>query len=59
MHLNDQQAAQRAADHENLVGELVSVLKELVEGMPEVEDSETRVLFRARQVIAKAEGATA
>lgn len=36
--------------------DLLSVLEELVDGMPDVEDSKTRVLARARDTIAAARG---
>jgi hypothetical protein len=36
--------------------DLLETLRELVDGMPDVEDSEGRVLFRARAAIAKATG---
>jgi len=38
--------------------ELLEALQELVDGMTDVEDSESCVLFRARAAIAKATGST-
>lgn len=62
MRVNDTEAAQRVAEHENLVGELVSALRDCVHVMERELNGLAVIqpeLRQARAVIAKAEGATA
>lgn len=61
MHLSDTEAAQRVADNDNLVGELVEALQTVVDRFGPIEAdlifSKRQALVKARAVLAKAQGA--
>ena len=61
MHLSDTEAAQRVADNDNLVGELVEALNGLIAWFPGPTAWHTnapiKAVERARAVLAKAQGA--
>jgi hypothetical protein len=64
VHLSDTEAAQRVADNDNLMGELVGALSSLLEAVrpyvyptPDKSESLWAKVERARAVLAKAQGA--
>ena len=59
MHLSDTEAAQRVADNDNLVGELVDVVKEVFSIGERLVDDVYGYEFvqKAKAVLAKAQGA--
>ena len=58
VHLSDNEAAQRVADNDNLVGELVDVIEQIVASY-EANDGYvgSAYVLNARVVLAKAQGA--
>jgi len=59
MRVSDTEAAQRVADNDNLVGELVEALRDAVSAAEKATSGVVRIdwLKNARAVLAKAQGA--